>query len=30
MTFKMKEGEVIDEMLVDLTEIEGIRAINYE
>jgi len=30
MTFKMKKGEVIDEMLVDLTEIEGIRAINYE
>ena len=30
MTFKIKEGEVIDEMLVDLTEIEGIRAINYE
>ncbi len=30
MTFKMKEGELIDNMLVDLTEIEGIRAINYE
>ncbi len=30
MTFKMKEGELIDEMLVELTGIEGIRAINYE
>ena len=30
MAFKMREGELIDEMLVDLTEIEGIRAINYE
>jgi len=30
LTFKMKEGEMLDEMLVVLTEIEGIRAINFE
>ena len=30
MTFKMKEGELVDEMLAELTELEGIRVINFE
>jgi (p)ppGpp synthase/HD superfamily hydrolase len=30
ITFKIKEGELIDEMLAELTELEGIRMINYE
>ena len=30
MTFKMKEGGLIDEMLAELTELEGIRVINLE
>ncbi|HEX7433331.1 MAG TPA: MgtC/SapB family protein [Anaerolineaceae bacterium] len=30
MTFKIKEGKLIDEMLAELTELEGIRMINYE
>jgi putative Mg2+ transporter-C (MgtC) family protein len=30
MTFKRKEGELIDELLVELTEVEGIRVIDFE
>ena len=30
MTFKIKEGALIDELLAELTELEGIRMINYE
>ncbi len=30
LAFKMKEGELVDEMLAELTELEGIRVINFE
>ncbi len=30
LTFKLKEGELVDEMLAELTELEGIRVINFE
>ncbi len=30
MTFKIKEGELIDELLAELTELEGVRMINFE